>query len=74
MARWTLDELSRLIDHTNIHADATEEDLAKLCDEVRRRPHCVEVSRGRLAFDESVDRADDVIELHRFRHHVDRPF
>ena len=35
MARWTLDELSRLIDHTNIHADATEEDLAKLCDEAK---------------------------------------
>ena len=35
MARWTLDDLARLIDHTNIHADATEDDLAKLCDEAK---------------------------------------
>lgn len=35
MARWTIDDLARLVDHTNIHADATEEDLAKLCDEAK---------------------------------------
>ena len=29
---YTLDDLSRLVDHTNLHADATEADMAKLCD------------------------------------------
>lgn len=36
MARYTLDELARMIDHTNLHADATEADMARLCDEARR--------------------------------------
>ena len=36
MSRWTLDDLSRLIDHTNLHPDATEADMAKLCNEARR--------------------------------------
>ena len=36
MSRWTLDDLSRLIDHTNLHPDATEADMAKLCDEAKR--------------------------------------
>lgn len=35
MARWTLDELCRLIDHTNLHADANEADMARLCEEAR---------------------------------------
>ncbi len=35
MSLWTIDDLARLIDHTNIHADATEEELAKLCDEAK---------------------------------------
>lgn len=32
---YTLDGLSRLVDHTNLHADATEADMKKLCDEAR---------------------------------------
>ena len=36
MARWTLDDFARLVDHTNLHPDATEADMAKLCDEARR--------------------------------------
>lgn len=32
---YTLDGLSRLVDHTNLHADATETDMKKLCDEAR---------------------------------------
>ena len=35
MSRWTLDDLSRLIDHTNLHPDATEADMIKLCDEAK---------------------------------------
>ena len=35
MSRWTLDDLARLVDHTNLHADATEADMAKLCDEAK---------------------------------------
>ena len=34
MARtYTLDDLARLVDHTNLHPDATESDMAKLCQE-----------------------------------------
>ena len=36
MSTWTLDDLARLIDHTNLHADATEADMVKLCDEAKR--------------------------------------
>lgn len=32
---YTLDGLSRLVDHTNLHADATKADMKKLCDEAR---------------------------------------
>ena len=32
---YTLDDLARLVDHTNLHADATEADMAKLCDEAK---------------------------------------
>lgn len=32
---YALDGLSRLVDHTNLHADATEADMKKLCDEAR---------------------------------------
>ena len=35
MSLWTLDDLARLVDHTNLHADATEADMAKLCDEAK---------------------------------------
>ena len=36
MRNWTLDDLCRLVDHTNLHPDATEEDMVKLCDEAKR--------------------------------------
>ena len=36
MKRYTLDDLARLVDHTNLHADATRADMEKLCDEARR--------------------------------------
>ncbi len=36
MREWTLDELCRLVDHTNLHPDATEEDMTRLCDEAKR--------------------------------------
>ncbi|ERI05868.1 deoxyribose-phosphate aldolase [Atopobium sp. oral taxon 810] len=35
MASYTLDNLARLIDHTNLHADATEVDMHKLCEEAK---------------------------------------
>ena len=35
MARYTIDDLARLVDHTNIHADATKADMTKLCDEAK---------------------------------------
>ena len=36
MSTWTLDDLAQLVDHTNLHADATEDDMAVLCDEAKR--------------------------------------
>lgn len=36
MSAWTLDDLARLVDHTNLHPDATEEDMKRLCDEAKR--------------------------------------
>lgn len=36
MKTYTLDQLSRFIDHTNLKADATNEDMKKLCDEAKR--------------------------------------
>lgn len=36
MSTWTLDELARLVDHTNLHADATEADMDRLCEEAVR--------------------------------------
>ncbi len=36
MRNWTLDDLCRLVDHTNLHPDATEEDMVKLCDEAKK--------------------------------------
>lgn len=35
MSTYTLDDLARLVDHTNLHADATEADMTKLCDEAK---------------------------------------
>ena len=36
MKSYTLDDLARLVDHTNLHPDATREDMERLCDEARR--------------------------------------
>lgn len=36
MARYTLDDLAQLVDHTNLHADATRADMERLCEEARR--------------------------------------
>ena len=36
MAAYSLDNLARLIDHTNLHADASEADMRKLCNEAKR--------------------------------------
>ena len=36
MKRYTLDDLARLVDHTNLHAAATRADMERLCDEARR--------------------------------------
>ncbi|OXT03587.1 2-deoxyribose-5-phosphate aldolase, partial [Lacticaseibacillus rhamnosus] len=33
MPAYTLDQFSRMIDHTNLHADATHADLERLCQE-----------------------------------------
>ena len=33
MNAWTLDDYAQLIDHTNLHADATEQDMDRLCAE-----------------------------------------
>ena len=34
--KYTIDDFARLIDHTNLHADATNEDMKKLCDEAKK--------------------------------------
>ena len=34
--KYTIDDFARLIDHTNLHADATEDDMRKLCDEAKK--------------------------------------
>ena len=34
--KYTLDDFARLIDHTNLHADASNEDMKKLCDEAKK--------------------------------------
>lgn len=36
MARYTLDQLARMIDHTNVHPNATHEDMIKLCNEAKQ--------------------------------------
>ena len=33
---YTLDDLARMVDHTNLHADASEADMRRLCDEAVR--------------------------------------
>lgn len=34
--KYTIDDFARLIDHTNLHADATKEDMEKLCAEAKK--------------------------------------
>ena len=34
--KYAIDDFAQLIDHTNLHADATEEDMKKLCDEAKK--------------------------------------
>ena len=34
--KYTIDDFARLIDHTNLHADATEDNMRKLCDEAKK--------------------------------------
>ncbi|MDO4538428.1 MAG: deoxyribose-phosphate aldolase, partial [Coriobacteriales bacterium] len=41
MASYTLDELARFIDHTNLHADASADDLRILCNEARAWNFCM---------------------------------
>ena len=36
MAKYTIDQLSRMIDHTNLKADILEADLVKLCEEAKQ--------------------------------------
>lgn len=36
MSKWTLDDFAQLVDHTNLHADATEHDMAVLCEEAKQ--------------------------------------
>ena len=35
MTAYTLDDLARFVDHTNLHADASDADMIKLCDEAK---------------------------------------
>ncbi|RMC51902.1 deoxyribose-phosphate aldolase [Lactobacillus sp. ESL0228] len=34
--KYTIDDFAQLIDHTNLHANATEADMKKLCDEAKK--------------------------------------
>lgn len=34
--KYTIDDFARLIYHTNLHADASNEDMKKLCDEAKK--------------------------------------
>ena len=36
MEQTLLHHFARLIDHTNLHADATQADMKKLCDEAKK--------------------------------------
>lgn len=49
--RYTLDDLAYMVDHTNLHADATEQDMRKLCDEAKRYHfHMVAINPVQSAF------------------------
>ena len=48
---WTLDDYAQLIDHTNLHADATEHDMIVLCDEAKRHHfRMVAINQVQVAF------------------------
>ena len=36
MKRYTIDQLARMVDHTNVHPNATHEDMVKLCNEAKQ--------------------------------------
>lgn len=49
--KYTLDDLCRMVDHTNLHADATEADMVRLCDEAKRYHSCmVAINQAQVAF------------------------
>ncbi len=51
MKAWTLDDYAQLIDHTNLHADATEQDMIVLCDEAKRYHfRMVAINQAQVAF------------------------
>lgn len=35
MKEYTIDELAQMIDHTNLHTDASSKDMEKLCNEAK---------------------------------------
>lgn len=35
MKEYTIDELAQMIDHTNLHTDASKKDMEKLCNEAK---------------------------------------
>ena len=50
MRSYTIDDLAQLVDHTNLRADATREDMERLCDEARRHHfRMVAVNSGQSA-------------------------
>ena len=51
MRTYSLDDLAHLVDHTNLHPDATRADLERLCDEARRHHFkAVCVNSAQVAF------------------------
>ncbi|MBL3530795.1 deoxyribose-phosphate aldolase [Companilactobacillus zhachilii] len=63
MLEYTLDELSRLVDHTNLHAFASAEDMKKLCDEAKEyhfRMVAINQVQSKLCFDQLKDTDIDI--------------
>ena len=55
MLEYTLDELSRLVDHTNLRAFASAEDMKKLCDEAKEyhfRMVAINQVQSKLCYDQ----------------------
>ncbi|MQS76372.1 deoxyribose-phosphate aldolase [Companilactobacillus halodurans] len=60
---YTLDELSRLIDHTNLHAYASAKDMKKLCDEAKKyhfRMVAINQVQSKLCYNELKDTDIDI--------------